>query len=559
MAKRYRPVRRDQPFLLPPDMREWLPAGHPVWLVITAVEDHMDTGMFHAARRTGGAGAAGYDPDMLVTVLVWAYAHQVTSSRRMEALCQTDVAFRVICGGSTPRHVTISEFRKAFPGLIEEFFAQVLMLCARLGMGKLGVVALDGMKIAASASKSANRTEEHLRKLAAETVARHGETDAAEDDLFGAGVRGDEVPGGGWSPRWRGERIAAALASLRAEREAAEAEAGRQAADYLGHQGEGRPGAPPAGAAVAAARVRLERARAGRVAQIARLEGRAAGPKSAGSRRDRPRAGVEDYCLVKKARDALAKAEARAAGRAAGPDTPGPVRNITDPDSRLMPVRGGGFIQGYNPQNVTSEDELIIATELTAGTTDTPWFEPMLRQAEDAARLITANRPPPASQHTTPAGARPEDGAAAASLIGLFLADAGYLSEHNLTIDGPDRLIATGKQRHLEHAARQGGEPAGTPWHNQAIAAMAARLATGDGITAYRQRSHIAETPHGQIKHNMRFRQLSVRGKPEAAAEWTFTCAVHNLFKAITTGHLTAAALDRLDRQPSHPPAPQPT
>jgi hypothetical protein len=80
---------------------------------------------------------------------------------------------------------------------------------------------------------------------------------------------------------------------------------------------------------------------------------------------------------------------------------------------------------------------------------------------------------------------------------------------------------------------------------------MAARLATPDGITAYRQRGHLAETPHGHIKHNMRFRQLSLRGKPKAAAEWTFTCAVHDLLKAITTGHLTTTALDRLDAQPA--------
>ena len=123
--------------------------------------------------------------------------------------------------------------------------------------------------------------------------------------------------------------------------------------------------------------------------------------------------------------------------------------------------------------------------------------------------------------------------------------DAGYLSEHNLTIEGPDRLIATGKTRDLEKAARDGA-CAKDSGHSPAIAAMAARLATGDGIAAYRQRGHIAQTPHGQIKHNMRFRQLSVRGKPKAAAEWTFTRAVHNLFKAITTGHLTTTALASL-------------
>ena len=91
MAKGYRPVDRDQPFLLPPDMREWLPADHPVWLVIRVVGDHLDTSAFHAARRTGGAGTAGYDPDMLVTLLMWAYANGVTSSRRIEAACWADV------------------------------------------------------------------------------------------------------------------------------------------------------------------------------------------------------------------------------------------------------------------------------------------------------------------------------------------------------------------------------------------------------------------------------------------------------------------------------------
>ena len=85
---------------------------------------------------------------------------------------------------------------------------------------------------------------------------------------------------------------------------------------------------------------------------------------------------------------------------------------------------------------------------------------------------------------------------------------------------------------------------------------MAARLATDDGITAYRQRGHIAETPHGHIKHNMRFRQLSVRGKPKADAEWKFTCAVYNLFKAISTGHLTTQTLAGLQPRAACPPVP---
>jgi transposase len=232
-------VNRDQAFLLPPDMREWLPPGHPVWLVIRAVEV-MDTGAFHALRRRGGAGAAGYDPDMLVALLVWAYANGVTSSRRIEQLCRTDVAFRVICGGSVPDHATVARFRAGSAAAVAGFFAEVLALCARLGMGRLGVVALDSTKIAASASRSANRAGEHLRELAAEAVAAHARADAEEDEMFGPGRVGDEVPEDAWSPRSRDDRIAAAVRSLREEREAAEARRGQQAAEYLDAVAAGR-------------------------------------------------------------------------------------------------------------------------------------------------------------------------------------------------------------------------------------------------------------------------------------------------------------------------------
>ncbi len=534
MAKGYRPVRRDQPFLLPPDMREWLGDDHPVWLVVKAVEGPLDTSAFHAARCTGGPGTAGYDPDMLVSLLMWAYANEITSSRRIEGLCRTDVAFRVICGGSFPDHVTIARFRAALPGAVESLFTEVLVLCAKLGMGKLGMVALDGTKIAANASKAANRTEEGLRKLAAQRVAAHAASDQAEDELFGEGRRGDEVPPEVASPATRDERIAQALAELEAERQAAGQERDAQARAYLEalESGQPPPGPPPAVAAVAAARARLERAEAGQRAKVAAWEARRAAEDAAGIKRKpggRKPFPPQAHAGVAGARAALAKAEAQAAERerkAAAGKGPGPVRNITDVNSRLMPVRGGGFVQGYNTQNVTTEDILIIATELTCDPTDTEWFEPM---------LAAAHHPPPlpGRQDT-----RSSDGD-----IELFLADAGYCSEHNLTIPGPDRLIATGKHRDLEHAARDGTAlPAG----GQATAAMAARLATPEGITAYRQRGHIAETPHGHLKHNMRFRQLSVRGKPKAAAEWRFACTVHNLFKAITTGHLTTQALAAL-------------
>lgn len=539
MAKRYRPVDRDQPFLFPPDMREWLPPDHPVWLVITVVGDHLDTSAFHARRRTGGAGTAGYDPDMLLTVLVWAYLHGVTSSREMERLCGTDVAFRVICAGNLPDHVTFARFRGDFRGAVAAFFTEVLILCARLGMARLGVVALDGMKIAASASKAANRTEEGLRKLAEQAVAAHAAADAAEDELFGAGRRGDEVPAGAWSPRRRDERIAAALAGLEAERKAAQAAEEAKAEAFRERQRAGRRTGPaPRQAAVELAGENLQRVRAARAAQLEQLERRYA----AGEPRRARAAGVDDYCRVRqaaakveKARARAAEAERKAAEKAAAAADPGPVRNITDPDSRLMPVRGGGFIQGYNTENMTSEDKLVIATELTDDPADMAWFAPMLARAEDAAALIAAHRP---------SGPAPGPGGGQ-DRIELALADSGYCSEANLTCPGPDRLIAVAKRRDLEKAAR-GQDSAGTGRGGAAVQAMRERLKTPDGIAAYRQRGHIAETPHGHIKHNMGIRQLSLRGKAKAAAEWAFICALHNLHKAITTGHLTPQALATL-------------
>ena len=534
MAKGYRPVDRDQPFLLPPDMRDWLPAGHAVWLVIEAV-GLLDTSAFHARRRTGGAGAAGYDPDMLVTLLIWAYANGVTSSRRIERLCGQDVAFRVICAGDAPDHVTLARFRQQFAGTGAPLFAEVLALCARLGMGKVGTIALDGTKIGANASKDANRTEAGLRKLAQEMAARHAEADAEDDALLGEGRRGDDDPG---DPFTRRDRVAAALSSLEAEREAAEAAEREKAAGYLqaARDGDPRGGRPPRGADAEAARLALEREQAAAQARLDDWERRraAAGKAPRGPRPVPP----AEHSLVRRAAAKLDKAIAREAARAAKDerkqqDAP-PVRNVTDPDSRLMPVRGGGFIQGCNPQNVASDDGLIIATRLTSDTTDTRWYQPMIRDAAAAAAAM-----------------------AAAGAIALVLADAGYLSEENLTSPGPDRLIATGKRRDLEKAARPGeeaaagettGADAGEEGEGTATAAMAARLKTPDGIAAYRQRGRIAESPHGRIKHNMGIRRLATRGTRRAAGEWQLICATHNLMLAITSGHLTPQALTALAR-----------
>jgi transposase len=524
VAKGYLRVDRDQPFLLPPDMREWLPAGHAVWLVIEAVAQ-LDTSAFHAGRRTGGAGAAGYDPDMLVTLLVWAYACGVTSSRRIERACGQDVSFRVICAGRVPDHVTVSRFRQVFADAAASLFAEVLGLCARLGMGQVGTVALDGTKIAASASKDANRTEEGLRRLAAELAERHAAADAAEDALLGEGRRGDDDPG---DPRTQAERVAAALAGLEEEREAAEAEreAARGRAVEAARAGAPPAGRPPAGSDVALAEERLAREVAAYEAKCARREADAA---RRGRRGGMPAVPAERYFRVLAARAGLERARAREAARArreqARQEAAPARRNVTDPGSRLMPVRGGGFIQGYNAQNVTSADGLVIATRLTSDPNDVLWWEPMMKAAAAAAAAMAAAGGPGGE-------------------IGLALGDAGYCSERNLTCPGPDRLIATAKRRDLEKAARD-GTPARPAPAGSAAAAMTARLAAPDGITAYRQRGHIAETPHGDIKHNLAIRRLSLRGPRKASGEWALIVTAHNIKKAITSGRLTTAALAR--------------
>jgi len=200
MARSYRPVVRDQEFLLPPNMAEWLPQDHLVWFVIDVVEE-LDTTVFHARSRRGGRGRQGFDPDMLLGLLLYAYATGVRSSRRIERLCVDHVAFRVLCGQDAPDHTTIARFRADNQDAFADLFAQVLRLCATAGMVKVGIVSIDGTKIAASAARGANRSPEHVReqaqKIADEIVSQAATTDADEDAAAAAGSgKNDELPPG---------------------------------------------------------------------------------------------------------------------------------------------------------------------------------------------------------------------------------------------------------------------------------------------------------------------------------------------------------------------------
>ncbi len=151
--------RRDQRFLLPPDVRDWLAEDHLAWFVIDAVEE-LDLAGFYSAYRADGHGGAAYEPSMMVTLLMYAYAVGQRSSRRIERHCRQDVAFRVITGNVVPDHATIARFVVRHEQALAELFGQVLGLCDRAGLVNAGVIAIDGTRLAGNASKSRNRTFE---------------------------------------------------------------------------------------------------------------------------------------------------------------------------------------------------------------------------------------------------------------------------------------------------------------------------------------------------------------------------------------------------------------
>jgi transposase len=187
---------RDQQFLLAADMREWLPDDDLVWLVLDAIEQS-DLTAFRSAYRADGQGRAAFDPALMAALLLYGYCQGVRSSRELERRCIRDVAFRVITGGHRPDHATIARFRARHETALETLFTEVLRLCAQVGMVNLALLSVDGTKVGADASWSANRTREQLDTEIAGMVKAMldgaARVDAGEDALFGDS-RGDELP-----------------------------------------------------------------------------------------------------------------------------------------------------------------------------------------------------------------------------------------------------------------------------------------------------------------------------------------------------------------------------
>jgi len=300
----------DQGFLLPPDVREWLPEGELVWTVKDVVES-FDLSAFYGSYRANGQGAAAFDPAVMVAVLMYAHAVGVRSSRAIERHCVRDVAFRVLAGNQVPDHATIARFFTRHREPLRGLFAQVLRLCHEAGMVRLGVIAVDGTKIAANASWSVNHTSRSLARqvaqeqarfdaLAAELLAEHAATDEAQDAEHGPD-RGDDLP---VPLRRRAERLSR----------------------------------------LKEAKQRLDDEQAAAVADQEAKKAEWARRKEAGVRRGAPPG-------------------EHPPGRNPDKDKP-PRANTTDPDCRTM--RGGrGLVQGYNAQAAVTADQVIVGEMIT--------------------------------------------------------------------------------------------------------------------------------------------------------------------------------------------------
>jgi transposase len=387
---------REQELLLPPSLREWLPEEHLAWFVLDAVEQ-MDLAAFYAAYRADGHGRAAHDPAMMVALFVYAYASGLRSSRGIESHCRDDVAFRVITANQAPDHATIARFRTRHEDAIGELFGEVLELCARAGLVKVGVVAVDGTKIAAAATHHATRSYEQIAREILEEAAR---VDAAEDELYGD-ARGDELPEGLRTSGDRRRRLREAKQALDAEREA-------DAVSVPRDRGE-----------------RLQECRR-RLAQDFELERRviadhaawlAAGIASDGSRRmTGARQNIKPYPLI---------------------DLPDRTINVSDPDSgNLKTTRG--WVQGYNAQAVVTAEQIVIAAEISTESLDTANLHPMMTAAEEELHA-----------------------AGVADTPGVVLADAGYWKSsaiETLCGQGIPTLVAPDADRRKEpRPGRRGG------------------------------------------------------------------------------------------------------
>lgn len=348
MAQNFRGGDREQVFLLPPDVREWLPPDHLAWFVIDAVAV-MDLDAFYGAYRADGHGRPAYEPSSMVALLLYCWSRGTRSSRRIERACCEDIACRVIAVNEQPDHATIARFVERHQAALAGLFGEVLQLCADAGLASVGVIAVDGTKIAANANRDRNLSYEQIAKT---IIDEQITTDQDETARFGA-RRGDELPEHVATTRGRQGWLRAARQQLDRERE--------QRAEPIPQSRPER---------VLEAKRRLEEDLAAEHEINANYDAyRARGRMRDGRRMSAP---SKPYTP---------------------PDTPAGTMNITDPDSRL--VHGmRGWVQGYNAQAVCNENHVILAADVITNSADFGSLGPMITQArEELAAVGVLERP----------------------------------------------------------------------------------------------------------------------------------------------------------------------
>jgi len=217
MAYNYTTCNRNQQYLLPPSMQEWLDEDHFVWFLLDAVEE-MDLSAFHKAHRRDGKGQKAHHPEIMLSVMLYGYCHGERSSRQLERLCAESVPYRILASDTGPDHCAFARFRQRHESALKAVFMDVLRLCAEASVLKVGVVSLDGTKMKANASLASNRTLEGLEKEIAAMVSDAAARDAEEDALYGKDKRGDELPEGLRHREARLERLRECKAKLEAEK-----------------------------------------------------------------------------------------------------------------------------------------------------------------------------------------------------------------------------------------------------------------------------------------------------------------------------------------------------
>ena len=494
---------REQVFLMPPSVRDWVPEGHLVWTVLDAVAE-LDLSAIYADYRADGHGRPAYEPSMMVALLLYAYARGTRSSRGIERQCVEDVAFRVVTGNVAPDHSTIAEFRVRHERPLADLFSGVLGLCARAGMASVGVVAIDGTKIAANASMDANRD---FGQIAREILAHAAETDRREDELYGT-ERGDELPEHLRTREGRRRALRAAKERLAREcDQAAETPAdedtpveieldpqqfvtrpmGRRAWVREGRrtleaqrEREGRPIAKDRQDRLFEARRRLEEELDVEQTSHAAYDAwRARGVAADGSRRMAPG--------MVKPHDPVT--------------VPTGTVNTTDHDSRVMRTQGQPPLQGYNAQLAVNDQQVIVAAELTTDAPDFGHLEPMVRATQRELRAADLGDP------------------------AIVVADAGYWHQRQIeTVVSDGIQVVVPPDSGLRKTPRPG-------WTGGFYDFMRRVLATPDGRATYRTRQVTIEPVFGQLKFNRQIGRFQRRGRAACRSEWRLIAATHNLLK----------------------------